>query len=107
MNAKERLRAYLEQRRELGESEMVLDALDVDDVMRMLGALQGGAATPASAAAPGAVVAPVAPPASRVVTPAPPAPIVHEERPRAVQAESDAAPPSDDWKEMMRNQNNY
>ncbi len=39
MNAKERLRAYLEQRRELGESEMVLDALEVDDVMRMLGAL--------------------------------------------------------------------
>ena len=43
MNAKERLRAYLEQRRELGESEMVLDALEVDDVMRMLGALEGDA----------------------------------------------------------------
>jgi len=54
MNAKERLRAYLEQRRELGESEMTLDALDVDDVLRMLGALQGavGSAPPASDAPP-------------------------------------------------------
>jgi uracil-DNA glycosylase len=32
------LRRYLEQRRELGESELVLDKLHVDDVMRMLGA---------------------------------------------------------------------
>jgi DNA polymerase len=32
------LRRYLEQRRELGESELVLDRLQVDDVMRMLGA---------------------------------------------------------------------
>ena len=52
MSAKDRLRAYLEQRRELGESEMTLDALDVDDVMRMLGALQGesGTSEPASRA---------------------------------------------------------
>jgi uracil-DNA glycosylase len=32
------LRRYLEQRRDLGESELVLDKLHVDDVMRMLGA---------------------------------------------------------------------
>ena len=32
------LRRYLEQRRELGESELVLDSLHVDDVMRLLGA---------------------------------------------------------------------
>ena len=59
MNAKERLRAYLEQRRELGESELVLDALDVDDVMRMLGALQGGgaAAAPPGSGAPPSLVA--------------------------------------------------
>ena len=37
MDAKERLRLYLEQRRELGESELVLDALPVDDVLRMIG----------------------------------------------------------------------
>jgi uracil-DNA glycosylase len=38
VNAKALLRAYLEQRRELGETELVLDSLDVDEVMRLLGA---------------------------------------------------------------------
>ena len=38
MNANALLRAYLEQRRELGETELVLDSLDVDEVMRLLGA---------------------------------------------------------------------
>jgi DNA polymerase len=32
------LRRYIEQRRELGETELVLDALKVEDVMRLLGA---------------------------------------------------------------------
>jgi uracil-DNA glycosylase len=38
VDAKDLLRRYLEQRRELGESELVLDALHVEDVMRLLGA---------------------------------------------------------------------
>ena len=38
MDAKALLRRYLEQRRELGESELVLDGLKVEDVMRLLGA---------------------------------------------------------------------
>ena len=38
MDAKELLRRYLEQRRELGESEFVLDSLSVADAMRALGA---------------------------------------------------------------------
>ena len=38
MDARVLLRRYLEQRRELGESELVLDALNVEDVMRLLGA---------------------------------------------------------------------
>ena len=38
MDAKDRLRRYLEQRRELGESELVLDSLSIDDVMKMVGA---------------------------------------------------------------------
>jgi uracil-DNA glycosylase family 4 len=38
VNAKALLRRYLEQRRELGEEELVLDSLDVDEVMRLLGA---------------------------------------------------------------------
>ncbi|MFL5469429.1 MAG: uracil-DNA glycosylase family protein [Gemmatimonadaceae bacterium] len=38
MDARTLLRRYLEQRRELGESELVLDSLHVEDVMRLLGA---------------------------------------------------------------------
>ncbi len=38
MDGKERLRRYLEQRRELGESELVLDSLSIDDVMKLVGA---------------------------------------------------------------------
>jgi len=38
VDAKELLRRYLEQRRELGESELVLDTLHVEDVMRLIGA---------------------------------------------------------------------
>lgn len=47
MDAKDLLRRYLEQRRELGESELVLDRLHVEDVMRLLGAA-GKPATEAS-----------------------------------------------------------
>ena len=48
----ERLRQYLEQRRELGETEFVLDSLSIEDALKALGgsaALAGG--TPRSAAA--------------------------------------------------------
>ena len=38
MNARALLRRYIEQRRELGETELVLDSLDVDEVMQLLGA---------------------------------------------------------------------
>jgi len=38
VNARGLLRRYLEQRRELGETELVLDSLEVDEVMRLLGA---------------------------------------------------------------------
>jgi uracil-DNA glycosylase len=38
VDARDLLRRYLEQRRELGESELVLDRLQVEDVMRLLGA---------------------------------------------------------------------
>jgi len=37
MDARERLRIYLEQRREMGEAEFVLDTLPVDEVLRVLG----------------------------------------------------------------------
>ena len=48
MDAKELLRRYIEQRRELGESDLVLDRLNVEDVMRAIGA--AGVSRPAPAA---------------------------------------------------------
>ncbi|MEP6506922.1 MAG: uracil-DNA glycosylase [Gemmatimonadales bacterium] len=42
MDARERLRLYLEQRRDLGESELVLDSMSVDEVMRAIGAIAQG-----------------------------------------------------------------
>src|SRR5688572_25769589 len=38
MDAREQLRLYLEQRRDAGEQELVLDQLTVDDVLRIVGA---------------------------------------------------------------------
>jgi uracil-DNA glycosylase family 4 len=46
VDARVLLRRYLEQRRELGESELVLDALNVEDVMRLLGATGQSASSP-------------------------------------------------------------
>lgn len=40
MDARERLRAYLEQRRELGEGEFVLDSLSVDEAMAAIDGLR-------------------------------------------------------------------
>jgi uracil-DNA glycosylase family 4 len=48
VDAKETLRRYLEQRRELGESEFVLDGLQVEDVMRMIGATARSTTGPAN-----------------------------------------------------------
>jgi uracil-DNA glycosylase family 4 len=41
MDARDKLRLYLEQRRELGESELVLDTMSVEEVLRALGAVAG------------------------------------------------------------------
>lgn len=42
MSAEDRLRRYLEQRRELGERELVLDGMSVEEVMKIIGAASGG-----------------------------------------------------------------
>ena len=42
-DARERLRAYLEQRRELGERELVLDGMTVEEVLRLVGVTTAGA----------------------------------------------------------------
>jgi uracil-DNA glycosylase len=60
MDARDLLRRYLEQRRELGESELVLDGLRVEDVMRLLGA----AGKPASGMRPRQSVRELAPAAA-------------------------------------------
>ncbi|HEY8176477.1 MAG TPA: uracil-DNA glycosylase [Gemmatimonadaceae bacterium] len=39
MDAREQLRRYLEQRKEAGERELVLDQLNVDDVLKLVGAM--------------------------------------------------------------------
>jgi len=41
VDARELLRRYLEQRRDLGESELVLDSMSVDDALALLGAKAG------------------------------------------------------------------
>lgn len=41
MDARDRLRQYLEQRKELGEQELVLDGLSVEDLLKVLGAPKG------------------------------------------------------------------
>lgn len=50
MDARDTLRRYLEQRREAGESELMLDSLSVDEALRLLGAHRGGAAASPPAA---------------------------------------------------------
>ncbi len=52
MDARDLLRRYIEQRREAGETELVLDALHVDEVMRILGAVGRPAAARESAQGP-------------------------------------------------------
>ncbi len=50
VDARDRLRRYLEQRRELGESEFVLDGLSVEEVLKLVGLRNaGGASRPRAA----------------------------------------------------------
>lgn len=49
MDARELLRRYLEQRRDLGETELVLDSLSVDDALALLGAKAGASSPPVAA----------------------------------------------------------
>ena len=48
MDARESLRRYLEQRRDLGETELVLDSLSVEEALKLLGAAKGDARPAAS-----------------------------------------------------------
>jgi uracil-DNA glycosylase len=93
VDAREQLRRYLEQRRELGESELVLDALSVDDVLRVLGAKGAARAAPrALADAPPPVEARADPPAQ--------APRAPESFPAGERSSPEDAPA--DWRETLR-----
>ena len=97
MDARDQLRRYLEQRKEAGESELVLDQLDVDDVMRLVGARPraGAPKAPATPAADWRDVlretgaAPQAPPAAPPRAAQPPAPATPP-----VQARPSVEPPA-------------
>ena len=84
MDARDQLRRYLEQRRDLGERELMLDELSVDDVMRVLGARP----TPASEVRACAV----APPTPQALADAPPS------DPRSVESAEDN---SVDWRSVL------
>jgi uracil-DNA glycosylase len=109
MDAKDRLRRYLEQRRELGESELVLDSLSVEDVMKMVGvrsaAPKGTSTAAPSAAKPRGQTAsdrPAEPPSSsepRDVPVAPVAPVAPPPEPGVRFAPGATT----DWREALRN----
>lgn len=80
MDAKQLLRQYLEQRRELGESEFVLDGLSVADALRAL-----GAGPPIRTSPPGAA----------------PSPPVQAE-PTRTRAVREATPSDGDWRAVLR-----
>ena len=88
-DAKERLRQYLEQRRELGESEFVLDSMSVEDALRVLGGKAGakGEATGGDARA-------AATPSAERPAPRPP----ESDKRRAAEAAAEGG----DWREALR-----
>lgn len=108
MDARDRLRRYLEQRRELGEAEFVLDGMPVEDALRMLGA-RGKTATRAKGEVPATTsIDRGSDVRERQAEPdyaydAPPS-----ERAPSVQAPPEPAPrfaagTSTDWREALRN----
>jgi DNA polymerase len=106
VDARDRLRRYLEQRRELGESEFVLDGLPVEDVLRLVGARATGAARGRGDAA----AAPRAPRAAAPDMARAPEPPQYQESPPTPPAMPAPQPErrfsesaSTDWRETLRN----
>jgi len=103
VDARDRLRRYLEQRRELGESEFVLDGLSVEEALRLLGAKSGGT-TQATARTPRSAASNAAPLASSQ-TPAAASDTEPEDRPAPPPPAPDVrfdAQASTDWRETLR-----
>ena len=85
LDARERLRQYFEQRRELGESEFVLDGLSLEDALRAIG-MRGDIPAPRTDSGAGSSQAPSARPASD----------------SPIRKAADAAAESGDWREALR-----
>ena len=83
VDAREQLRRYLEQRRDAGETELVLDQMTVEEVMKLVGAGAGGQSLKPRAASP------------------------EQRRPDAPGGLPESTPPaghaSADWREVLRN----
>ncbi len=79
MDARDRLRRYLEQRREMGESEFALDSMSIEEAMKVMGGPAKG----------------TAPLERRTPSPGPSADPAREVAPPA-------APDSPDWREALR-----
>ncbi len=112
MDARERLRLYLEQRRELGESELVLDGMPVDEIMSLLGAKPAARAARV-ARAPVSSMTPPQPASPSTQPPAPPADARDAASAGAPNSPDSNAPPtptvrfdpqvaSADWRETLR-----
>ena len=105
MDARERLRQFLEQRRELGEREFVLDGMEVDEALRILGVVgkQGDAARAADREASRDMTAA----ARRPPAPAPDAPPDRADAPPPAERERPERPElpgaaTGDWRETLR-----
>ena len=84
MDAKDRLRRYLEQRREMGESEFALDTMSIEEAMKVIGSGKASGAGP---------MRPLGGPAPDPAA-APPRPADASPRP--------GTPETSDWREALR-----
>ena len=96
-DAHERLRQYLEQRREQGESEFVLDGLSIEDALKVLTSKAPMPAAPPAGASRSAAGS-NAPSTPRAQTPPPPPP----PRDSAMRRAAEEAAASGDWREALR-----
>jgi len=84
MDAKDRLRRYLEQRREMGESEFALDSMSIEEAMKVIGSGKAGGSSPMR---PLGGTAPDVPAA---------------EAPQPSASERPSSPETADWREALR-----
>ena len=87
MDARDRLRRYLEQRREMGESEFALDSMSIEDALKVMGGPAKPLASPTARPAGGSSPVADATPTDRV---------------RRDRAAAESPPATDDWRSELR-----